>query len=642
MCGIAGIVDRAISPAERRCIVEQMTARLVHRGPDGEAFAGDGSCDLGLRRLAIIDLVSTARIFADEEGTVLSCCNGEIYNADELRQELEKRGHGFETGVDTEVLPHLYEEHGPDLVDHLNGMFSFAVWDKRRRTLVLGRDRAGEKSLFYWRDGEAIAFASEISALLAHPRVSSELDPVALRRYLLHDFFPAPRTAIRGIRKLGPGEILVHRDGSGEVRCYWDLADSLRGAAGNRVRLGNAVAELDEGLERAVRRRSRTEAPFGIFLSGGIDSSTLLAYASRIHGPGLPVFSIGHRDRSFDEAGFAAQTARHFDAEFHHLVLSEADLDAGLRTVGKGFSEPLGDASSIATHLLALEARQHVKVILSGEGADELLGGYPTYQGHQLAERYQQLPGGLRRSLLGAVRRLAPVSMGNVGVDYLVERFSLAAERELLERHHIWFGSISPERQQSILSDRVLGLLADDDPLADARIRDERGAISDRLGRLLYQDFTMYLAEDLLTKLDRGCMLASVEPRAPFLDHELAEYVATLPPELKLRGSSTKWILRRTVREMLPPAVLKRRKRGFNIPFSRWLLHGFGNELRRRFSTERVETRGLLSPAGVQALLDEHLGRQADHRKPLYSLLALDLWCDSVYGEGVPVPMAAR
>lgn len=640
MCGIVGIVDADAPVAGRRRLVERMADRLIHRGPDGEAFAGGSSCDLGLRRLAIVDLASTAQIFADEAGVVRSCCNGEIYNAARLRSDLREKGHVFATGVDTEVLPHLYEEHGPGLVERLNGMFAFAVWDERRQTLVLGRDRAGEKSLFYWCDGGTIVFASELSALLVHPAISRRLDPVALRRYLLHDYFPAPLTPIAGVRKLGPGEVLVHRDGTATVRSYWDLAEALRSSSGRRVSIPAAVEELDQRLELAVRRRCRTDAPFGIFLSGGIDSATVLAYATRIHGRGLPVFSIGHRDRSFDEARFAAETARHFGAEYHPLILEESDLRRGLLEVGRGFSEPLGDASSIPTHLLALEARRRVKVILSGEGADELFGGYPTYLGHRFADSYGRLPAFLRRSLIGGARRLAPVSMGNVGADYLLERFASASERELIERHHVWFGSISPERQSSILSDGVRARLIGDDAFAAARTRDERAAIPDRLGRLLYQDFTLYLAEGLLTKVDRACMLASLEPRAPFLDHELTDYVAALPGSLKLRGTTTKWILRRTVRDQLPPAVLGRRKRGFNIPFSRWLLSGLGEELRERFSTERVEARGLLSAAGVGALLDEHLDRQADHRKPLYSLLALDLWCDSVFGVGAPVPLA--
>ncbi len=617
-----------------------MAATLVHRGPDGEGQVSSGACDLGFRRLAIIDLEATSPPFGNEDGSVWSAANAEIYNDDELRPWLESRGHRLHTGVDTEILPHLWEELGPELVHRLNGMFAFTVWDERRGTLVLVRDRAGEKPLFYWQGRDELVFGSELRALLAHPRVPRAVDPVGLRRYLLHDFFPAPLTPIAGIRKLPAGHLLLAREGRVEVRPYWDLADHFAGPAAASSP-AEIAEELDARIARAVQRRRRSDVPIGVFLSGGIDSSAVLAHLADQLGPGVHAFALGHADLSFDESRFARDTAAFFKADFNELVLSESDLAEGLRLVGASFDEPLGDASIIPTHLLARFARQKVKVVLSGEGADELFAGYPTYIGNRIAGAWGHLPRPLRRGLIAGARRLVPVSMGNVGLDYLLQRFSAGAERDLVERHHAWFGSLDPDRHAQVLAPRMLEALADDDPYGSARARLDGRPLPDSLAKLLYTDFTMYLQDDLLTKVDRATMLASLEARAPYLDHDLAEYVAGIPSRLKLRGITTKAILRRAVRRRLPEEVLKRRKRGFNIPFSRWLLHGLGDELRVRFAPDRVAARGLLSPDGVNRLLDEHMARQADHRKPLFTLLALDLWCDRTFGDAAPIPISS-
>ena len=639
MCGIAGSAGRPGHDPERGEIVRRMTATLVHRGPDGEGLAARSGCDLGFRRLAIVDLAAVSPPFPNEDGSVWTICNGEIYNGAELRLGLEKRGHRFHTHVDTEVLPHLYEENGPGLVDLLDGMFAFAIWDERAGRLVLGRDRAGEKPLFYWQGPDELVFASEIRAMLAHPRVPRAVDPVALSRYLLHDYFPAPLTPLAGVRKLPAGHRLVAERGEARVERYWDLSDHFGRNSGPAPRMADAAREVDRLLAQAVSRRKRSDVPVGVFLSGGIDSSSVLAHLAEQNGPGVPVFALGHADPAFDEARFARETARAFGAEFHELILGESDLAEGLRRVGTEFDEPLGDASTIPTLLLSSFARQRVKVVLSGEGADELFAGYPTYLGNRVADAYRRVPGPLRRALLRIARSAFPVSMGNVGLDYLLGRFADGADRDRIERHHTWFGSLAPERQRAVLAPRVAEA-ASADPFESARARLRGRKFPDGLAELLYTDFTMYLQDDLLTKVDRATMLASLESRAPFLDHELAEYVASLPSSLKVRGLTTKAVLKQAVAPRLPAEVLKRRKRGFNIPFSRWLLHGLGERLRGRFSEERVRARGLLEPAGVAALIEEHLKRRADHRKPLFTLLALDLWCDRTYGDGAAVPLA--
>ncbi len=642
MCGLAGAVGPPGGDPERNAVVRRMTSTLFHRGPDGEGYAFRDGCSLGFRRLAIVDPVAPSPPFASEDRSIWTICNGEIYNSVQLRARLEARGHRFRTQVDTEVLPHLYEEHGPDLIHHLDGMFAFAVWDEPRRRLMLGRDRAGEKPLFYWNGPRDFVFASEIRAMLEHPGCPRAVDPIALRRYLVHGFFPSPLSPIGGLSKLPAAHIALLQDGALQIKRYWDLADHF-GAADSRTDLPEAriAEELDRRLAEAVQRRARSDVPVGVFLSGGIDSASVLAHRFAQVGPGVPAFSLGHDRRAFDEARFAAGTARHFRADYHELILDRSGLEEGLRRIGEGMDEPLGDASTIPTHMLARFARQRVKVVLSGEGADELFAGYPTYAGHRYADRFRRLPAWLRRALRATARRLAPVSMGNVGVDYLLSRFLRGAEMDRAERHHEWFGSLSPRAHATVLAPAVLGALGEDDALASARSRLDGRRFPDDLAELLYTDFTMYLQDDLLTKVDRATMLTSLEARAPFLDHELAEFVAALPSRLKLRGSTGKVILRRAMRRRLPAEILTRRKRGFNIPFSRWVLEGLGDHLRDRFSRERVEARGLLAFDGISRLLREHLSRQTDHRKPLFTILALDLWCDRMYGAGRAVPIAA-
>ncbi len=641
MCGIAGIAGIGVDREAGLRSVRRMIDTIPHRGPDGEAFASAPGAVLGFCRLAIVEPREPARVLRSEDGSVRAVVNGEIYDAEEGRRRLRARGHRFATGVDTEVVPHLWEEHGPDLPRYLDGMFALAVHDARRELLFLARDRAGEKPLFFTLSGGRLLFASELRALLAVPGIDRSLDPVALRRFLLHGFFPAPYTPLASIRKLPPGHRLLWDGHRLRIEPWWDLAGFFGKAGAPAPRtLDEAARRVDGALGEAVRRRKRSDVPVGVFLSGGIDSGAVLAHLADQEGPGIPAFTLGHEDRGFDESMLAARTARHFRADLHVLRLGRDGLEEGLRTVLAEFDEPLADASIVPTRMLAGFARQRVKVVLSGEGSDELFGGYPTYPGHLLAERFLRLPGAVRRAVLGMLRRMTPVTMGNVGLDYLLERFVSGLAGDPVERHHRWFGVLAPERIDGLLAPRVRERLAGDDPFGSARALERGRALPDLLARLLYQDFRLYLGEGLLTKVDRATMLASLEARAPFLDHRLAELVAGLPSRWKVRFPGTKVVLRRAVAHRLPAEVLRRRKRGFNIPFSRWLLEGLGERLRERFEPGRVRARGLLDPGAVHRLLEEHLARRADHRKPLFALLVLDAWCDRVYGEGVGVPLA--
>ncbi|MEZ5333473.1 MAG: asparagine synthase-related protein [Thermoanaerobaculia bacterium] len=510
-------------------------------------------------------------------------------------------------------------------------MFALALWDRERRTLLLARDRAGEKPLYYRLEPGPRSPQASGPARGSRPR--PRLDRRALVRYLTLGWIrhrcrrspacassrpPTASSTATGGRKSCRA--------TGTWRCFPARGPGLAAASTPSRR-----SSTQAGAGRAPPLAQQVPA---------LASSSRAASIRRRFSPTSPkrrpvsAVTLGHTDRDFDEAGFAAATARHFGADLHSLVLSRDDLAEGLRWVGQSLDVPLGDASTIPTALLSRFAGERVKVVLSGEGADELFGGYPTYLGHRLADRLAHVPRWLRHGIVGGIRRLLPVSMGNVGLDYLVERFAAGADLDRRRRHEVWFGSVDPARLGDLLAPGLRWIAEEGDGVSTP----ER-ALPDPLAELLYADFTGYLQDDLLTKVDRATMLASIEARAPFLDHELAEFVAGIPSRHKVRGLTTKAILRRTVRHRLPAAVLERRKRGFNIPFSRWVLEGLGEELRRRFSPERAEARGLFSSAGVGRLLDEHLERRADHRKPLFALLAFDQWCDRTFGEAAPVPI---
>src|SRR5262245_10782004 len=447
MCGIVGIADLAGHGRPDPGLVATMTDTLAHRGPDGACVvevAADEAAYLtfGFRRLSILDLGAGARAYADESGRFKVICNGEIYNDPELRRDLVARGHRFETRCDSEVIPHLYEEYGLSFVDHLNGMFAFAVFDTRDNRLVLGRDRAGEKPLYYLEQDGEVMFASEIKALLAHPRVSREPDLRALTRYLLYGYFPAPHTPFTGVRKLPAGHLLIAERGRLRVEPYWDLRRYFPRAGAEAPSEDEAAREVRRLLEEGVRLRLRADVPVGIFFSGGVDSSSIAALAVDLTGRALPTFTLGFDDPDFNEAVYARRAAAHFGTDHHELIVGEREMLEALLAMARVLDEPLADASIVPTHLLSRFARHHVKAALGGEGGDELFAGYPTYIGDRLARWYVRLPGTLR-SLLKRAADAIPPAFNNVGTEYLLKKFVGAAELPQAVRHQVWFGAFS-------------------------------------------------------------------------------------------------------------------------------------------------------------------------------------------------------
>jgi asparagine synthase (glutamine-hydrolysing) len=603
-----------------------MGAALAHRGPDGDGTRTIGDATLGCRRLAIIDVAGGAQPLANETGDVVAVCNGEIYNHATLRDRLVARGHRFRTRSDAEVLPHLYEEHGADLVHELEGMFAFAIWDARAHRLVLACDRMGEKPLYHAATGGRVYFASEPKALLRAGAAPRDPDWPALAAYLCQGYVPWPASAFSGIAKLPPGGRLVHDAAGVRLDRYWQAA-SWCGAPALELGPADAAAKVRAELARSVEVALMSDVPLGVFLSGGLDSTAIAALA-RPHVEQLATFSIGFDVRGFDELAYAGLVARTLGTHHRTLTVTPGLFLDGVRALGQRLDEPLADPALVPTFLLSQMAREDVKVVLVGEGGDELFAGYPTYLGAGLAARYRRLPPAMRRALSAATRSLG-ASAGNTTLRYLARRFVEEATASPAVRHRAWTGCMSPTR--------LAALLAPGSPLV---VPPEPTAFEARteVDALLALDLEGYLPDDLLVKLDRAGMAASLEARAPFMNHHLVELACRLPVALKLRGLETKRVLRRAMAGLVPRSIARRTKRGLTVPLAAWLagpLHGFAAD-----TLGRLDHR-LVRETAVRELLADHVARRRDNRRELWSLIMLQLWLESsaslaVHREGDP------
>lgn len=581
---------------------------------------------LGMRRLAIIDLISGEQPAIDETGNVSVVLNGEIYNYRELRADLERRRHRFRSASDTEVLPHLYEEYGADMVEHLNGMFAFALWDARRRRLFIARDRFGEKPLYYGVFDGALLFASEPKALLAHPSVQPSLNLDALRQYLSFDYVPAPLSIYQSIFKLPAAHTLTLEDGKVEVKRYWRLSYKTRERVPDER---EAVERIRELLVDAVSMRMVSDVPLGVLLSGGIDSSTVAALAARSSSETVKTFSISFAENSFDESRYARAVAKRLGTDHHEERLS-VDLAANLvGEIGSWMDEPFSDPSLLPTCLLSRFTRRHVTVALGGDGGDELFAGYPMYSAHGWAALYARLPRVVRRGLIEPAVRLLPVRTRNLSFDFKARRFITGMSYDDVARHHIWFGSFTPGAQRELLTPGVQ-CASDEDIYRNARrLLAEECDADNTVERMQCLDTQLYLAEDILTKVDRASMSVSLEVRAPFLDWRVAEYVASLPLSYKLRRGVKKYILKRAVAPLLPEFVVRRRKKGFGVPIAEWLKKSLRQLARDLLSPARLRRNGIFDPGYVTRLQDEHEQGVANHGKLLWTLLMFELWQES-------------
>jgi asparagine synthase (glutamine-hydrolysing) len=609
MCGICGIATRAPGGPDPAAL-QAMSARLVHRGPDGAGQAVHGPVALAARRLAIIDVEHGDQPLANEDGTVTVVHNGEIYNHRELRAELERAGHAFRTRSDTEVLAHLYEEHGAGFAARLRGMFAIAVWDARRGRVILARDPFGIKPLFHAHLGDTFSFASELTALAAQPGFPRTLDPDALEAYLAFNSIPGPLSVLRAARKLPPGHTLTWEAASGATRIErYARPAPVAAHAVRRERAEALAGELRIRLRDSVRAHLIADVPVGVLLSGGIDSSALTALAAGESVEAVRTFSIGFEERSFDELAQARLVAERYGTDHHELVLRPDAVEL-LPRIAAALDEPLGDSSALPTYLVAELAARHVKVVLSGEGGDELFGGYETYVADLLAAR----AGGAARALSPLVERL-PSGNGRVPLDYKLKRFARAAHLPPLEAHHGWKEIFGPDARR-----RLLGVDAAD-PLAPLRARWAETTGAEPLARLQDLDLGLYLVDDLLVKTDRMSMAHSLEARVPFLDPVVAELALALPTRLKVRGLAKKRLLRQAVAPLLPPTLVKAPKRGFSIPAAAWLRGPLVPLAREVLAAQTV-----VDTAAALAALDVHVAGREDLSRPLWGLLVLGLW----------------
>jgi asparagine synthase (glutamine-hydrolysing) len=645
MCGIAGLWAPRLSDDERHVRVGAMVDRLAHRGPSGRALWGDDQVALGIARLAIVAPLEPAHLFHDEAGRRHALVNGEIYNHVALREALVARGHEVQTGIDTAVVTHLYEEQGADFPLALDGMFAAAVWDATTRTLVLARDRAGEKPLFVASGDGWFAFASEPGALLTLPWVSREPAPASLARYLVHGFFIGADSAYASVRQLPPAHVMVRREDGERLARYWRPWDTLSEPRAP----GDPIALTRDALDQAVRSRTPDEVPFGVFLSGGLDSSLVAALAARAHHESIPTFSLRLEGRGYDESMYARAVARAIGADHHEETLDAAGGAEALETWAAHMDQPLGDPSVLPTWAVARMASRHVPVVLTGEGGDELFGGYPTYLGHAHASRVRAWPAPVREALLALARRMRPRHT-HVSIASLAERFLSSAALRPFERHVAWFGTASAGEARGLLAPALRARLSEDDPLAhlDRVAHDLREAPVGDLERdprlVAYQlfDFETYLT-GLLTKVDRSTMAHGLESRAPFLRHALIEYAMRLPAALKLRGTTGKWVLKQLARDLLPREVLTRRKQGFSPPFTVWSRGPLRTAVCGRLSPERIVRAGVLDPAAVTRLLEAHLAGRVERGRTLWTVLSLQMWAEEwVHGGALPAATRAR
>ncbi|NOT49367.1 MAG: asparagine synthase (glutamine-hydrolyzing) [Acidobacteria bacterium] len=663
MCGITGWINLDTTKPNHNAepVLHSMCERIVHRGPDSEGLWVDETVALGMRRLSIIDLKTGDQPVFSEDKSVVVMMNGELYNYREVRVRLEKDGFKFVTKTDTEILPHLYVKYGDDFLDHVNGMYAFSLWDSRRKKLIIARDRFGEKPLYYGIFDGKLIWASEPKAILAHPSVTPELDLNALRHYVSFDYVPAPMSIYKGIHKLPAAHVLVVENGEVRTRKYWDLswhedaeARALARAysGGSDYAIANAQTsetngkspaksqsrkeeslsgkanELRDLLSDAVRMRLVSDVPLGILLSGGIDSSTVAAFATQHATERVKTFSIGFEEDSFDESKYARTVAKHLNTEHYEDKLSATTAGDLISDIGQWLDEPMSDGSLIPTFLLAQFVRKHVTVALGGDGGDELFAGYPMYYAHTLAAKYNAIPSFVRSGLIEPVVNALPVSTNNMSFDYKAKRFVRSAKHDDIARHHGWFGSFSTDQHEKLFTKDVL-TQTDADIYRGVRELVDASDAKNVIEQMQYADINYYLAEDILTKVDRAAMAVSLETRAPFLDPRVGQFAASIPVNYKLKGKSGKFILKEAMRGLLPHDILHRPKKGFGIPIAEWLKGRLNSLMHDMLSQERLNNQGLFNVDYVQKLIKEHETGNASHHKELWTLLVFQLWIDN-------------
>ncbi len=620
MCGILG----AINTRDNLDNFLKALDILRHRGPDDEGYYCEDNVFLGSRRLSVIDLKSGHQPMSNEDGSLQLIHNGEIYNFKELREDLSKKGHIFQTQSDTEAIIHAYEEYGYDCLKELRGMFAFAIWDKNKRALFLARDRLGIKPLYYASLNGSLIFASEIKAMLALDGVNKGVDLEALDQYLSFSWVPDPKTILKGIYKLPPGYFLVYKDGDLFIREYWDLKFD-----GGILTEKAWIERILDKFGKVTGEHLVSDVPLGVFLSGGIDSSSIVSMMAELMPPSqIKTFSIGFKEKSFDESSDARRIAEYFGTDHHEEILSPNTMLAVFPEILNLLDEPFADSSIIPTYLVSKFTRRHVKVALGGDGGDEFFLGYPSFIAHKLNNILGILPCPLRKTPLKVLARLAPISYNYMSLNFKARRFLKGLDFPEEVRHQVWIGSFTPQEQKRLFLPNE-GLDWNLPSLYESTIaffRNQEGA--DALDRAMYLYIKTYMTDDILTKVDRASMANSLEVRAPFLDTEFTEFAASIPSSFKLKNFNTKWILKVALKSRLPAATLKKSKQGFAVPVVKWLKSDLKPMLLDAFAKNKIEREGIFDYAYIKELVQAFLYNKNDTRKEIWALFMFEMWYD--------------
>lgn len=620
MCGIVGIVRNDHSDVDQ-ALVQRMCAAIRHRGPDDDGFYFMGPVGFGMRRLSIIDVKGGAQPIHNQDRTAWIVFNGEIYNYRQLRAQLEKLGHAFYTNSDTEAIVHAYDQYGADCAKHLRGMFAFAIWDERTQELFLARDRVGKKPILYAQVNGQFVFGSEFSALLQHPDISKDIDVEALNQYLSFMCVPAPLTAYRAIRKLEPGHSLRYRKGEIKIERYWQ-PDFSQKLDISEQEAGERAIEI---LRDAVKVRLMSEVPLGAFLSGGIDSSAVVALMSQESSAPVKTFSIGFEEQDFSELHHARRVAEHVGANHHEFIVRPDALEV-LPILVEHYGEPYADSSAVPTYYVARETRKHVTVALNGDGGDESFAGYERYAAMRLAEQYHRIPAVLRDNVMRQAIELMPSSETKRSRVRDVKRFVEAASLPKAERYLRWVSVFDSQAKQDLYTENFKRETRADSAAGIIDPWFARANGSGIVDAALLTDIMTYLPNDLLVKVDIATMANSLEARSPFLDHHVIEFAASLPEKYKLRGLTTKYLLKRVLKKLLPAENLGRRKMGFGVPIGHWFRGKLQPFLRETILSESALKRALFKPEAVKRLVELHTRSERDFSHQLWTLLMLELW----------------
>lgn len=619
MCGIAGIVGSDTKD------IESMVRSLKHRGPDSEGIFKSDIYALGHRRLSIIDTREEAgQPMFSKDGKVSVAFNGEIYNFKALRKRLEHEHKvAFRTSSDTEVILELYLQKGEACFRELQGMFAIAIFDLRDNKVILARDRFGEKPLYYGVLGDTLLFSSELKSLLSHPKVRRDIDPFSLQAYLQYEYIPTPYTIIKGISKLEPATYLVFRNGKIKIETFWEFPEQEMS-----ISFEEAKETVEKLLERSVEGTLMSDRPIGVFLSGGLDSSTIAYFASERATQRLKTFSIGFDESSFDESEYAKRVSEHLGTEHHSRMVTSKDAQELIPNIHTIMDEPLSDASILPTYLLSKFASEHIVVALGGDGGDELFSGYPTFAVHDIGLLFGRVPANLRGAMRSALLPLIPVSGANFNMRFKLQNFFSGFEDfDKNYMHQKWLGSFGRDERISLLKEEYAQESKDVFSHIDSVMQDIRGSVKNKV---LAEYMRTYMMDDVLVKVDRASMAVSLEVRAPFLDHRVVDYVYSLPYEYKRKGSDGKHILKEVMRGKIPDEIIGRKKKGFGIPVSSWLRGDLAPFLKDVLSKKNIENGGIFKWKKIESLIKDHMEQKEDNGKQLWTLLIFQLWCDSV------------